>query len=241
MLIKTKGIVFRTVKYAESSIIADIYTESKGLQQYLVHGVRSQNARTKASLFQIMSWVDLVAYYRQGRDLHSIREIRSAYVYQSIPFDVHKGAVGMFMAEIARKTIREEEPNPALYAFLFETFTFLDGTAQQSANIHLSFLLNLCGYLGFMPGGEFSADTPIFDLQEGYFIENTTPSAVQLDQEQSELVYQLLQLPITDCHEIKMNRQQRNLLLDRLLDYYRFHIEQFPTIHSHQILQDVLG
>jgi DNA repair protein RecO (recombination protein O) len=241
MLIKTKGIVFRAIKYAESSIIADIYTESHGLQKYIVNGVRSQKSRTKASLFQIMTWVDLVAYNREGRDLQRIQEIRSAYVYQSIPFEVRKGAVGMFMAEIARKTIREEEPNPALFDFLFETFTFLDATHHTFANIHLSFLLNLCGYLGFMPGGDFSIETPIFDLQEGFFVENAVPNAVQLDQEQSDLFYQLLQLPITDCHEIKMNRQQRNLLLERLLDYYRLHIEHFPTINSHQILQDVLG
>lgn len=37
----TKGIVLRTVKYGETSLVVSIYTEMFGLQQYMVNGVRT--------------------------------------------------------------------------------------------------------------------------------------------------------------------------------------------------------
>ncbi|MFT3936946.1 MAG: recombination protein O N-terminal domain-containing protein [Chitinophagaceae bacterium] len=56
----TKGIVLRTVKYGETSVIASIYTELFGLQSYLVNGVRTSSKKGpgKASLFQPGSILD---------------------------------------------------------------------------------------------------------------------------------------------------------------------------------------
>ena len=47
MLIKTAGIIFQTKKYSESSLIADIYTEEKGLRSYIISGVRSKKGKGK--------------------------------------------------------------------------------------------------------------------------------------------------------------------------------------------------
>jgi DNA repair protein RecO (recombination protein O) len=51
---KTKGLVLRTVKYGETSIIVTIFTELFGVQTYLVNGVRSSSKKGagKAGLFQ---------------------------------------------------------------------------------------------------------------------------------------------------------------------------------------------
>ena len=63
-MLKTKGIVFRTVKYGETSVITDIFTEEKGLHTFIGGGVRSAKARMPYSLFQPMMVVELVAYYK---------------------------------------------------------------------------------------------------------------------------------------------------------------------------------
>jgi DNA repair protein RecO (recombination protein O) len=59
--------------------------------------------------------------------------------------------------------------------------------------------------------------------------------------ELSKAFYALLQANYADCHLLRMNSIQRRLLLSKLLDYYRLHLEHLPEIHSHQILQEVLG
>lgn len=241
MLIKTRGIVLKTMKYSESSIIADIYTEEKGLRRYIISGVRSQRSRISAGLLQVMSLLELVAYEREDKDLNRLKEIRPAWVYQSVPFDVYKGAVGLFMAEIARKTIREAEQNEPLFAFLFQTFRFLDETPHPVANLHLHFLLELSAYIGFTPGGDFDTETPFFDLLEGLFTSMAPAHPHFLDEKMSGLLYAFLRTDAASCHEINLTREQRRLLLLNLLDYYRLHIEHFPDINAHLILQEVLG
>ncbi|RME94235.1 MAG: DNA repair protein RecO, partial [Bacteroidetes bacterium] len=151
MLLKTRAIVFRTYKYGETSLIVELYTEQKGLRKYIIGGVRSAKARTSAGLLQLMSLIEVVAYEREDKDLNRLKEVRPAYLFQSIPFDVRKGAIGLFMVEIARKAIREREPNAALFHFLFQSFRYLDQTTQGNSNLHLSFLLELSRYLGIAP------------------------------------------------------------------------------------------
>ncbi|MBW7952728.1 MAG: recombination protein O N-terminal domain-containing protein, partial [Chitinophagaceae bacterium] len=50
----TKGIVLRTVKYGETSIIATVYTELYGIQTYIIKGIRkvSKKNSTKVNCFQ---------------------------------------------------------------------------------------------------------------------------------------------------------------------------------------------
>ncbi len=238
MLLKTSGIVFRAVKYSESSIIADVYTRARGLQTYIISGVRSAKSKTGPGLLQVMSLVDMVAYHRDDRTMHRIKEIRAAHVYQRLPFDVQRGAVGVFMVEIARKTIRESEENPALFDFLYDTFRFLDDTPEHFANLHLHFMLELSAFLGFLPGGDFSEETPFFDLQEGIFADRPAHTHF-LDETFSALLYQILQCDKEHCHLVPLTSPQRRRLLNELITYYRLHIEHLPEIHSHLILHEV--
>ncbi|HHH50033.1 MAG TPA: DNA repair protein RecO [Saprospiraceae bacterium] len=241
MLIKTRGIIFRAVKYSETSIIADIYTEEKGLRAYIISGVRKKHSKVSAGLLQVMSLVDMVAYYRNEKDLHRIKEIKAAHIYVRLPFDVARSAVGIFMIELARKTIRESEANPRLFHFLFSSFQFLDKSEHSVTNVHLHFMIQLSGFLGFMPGGSVREGTPFFDLKEGIFISNEAGHIHILNKEESLLLYHLLESPLNECHQIKMNKDVRRKLLNSLLDFYKLHIENFPTINAHLILQEVLG
>lgn len=241
MLIETRGIVFRTLKYSESSLIVDIYTEAKGLQSYIVNGVRTQRSKQNASLYQVMTLVDLIAGVREDKGLNRIKEIKSSFIYRAIPFDVRKSAVGLFMAEVARKTIRESEAQPELFHFLYHTFLFLDQTQQPIANLHLHFLVELSAFLGFMPGGDLSEDTPVFDLQEGTFSDNSPSATYCLDLELSKAFYALLQSNYQECHHLRLPAGLRRQLLSKLLDYYRLHLEHLPEIHSHQVLQEILS
>jgi len=239
-LIKTRGIVLRSMKYSETSIIADIYTEERGMRSYIISGVRSRKARVRASLVQVMSLVEMVAYDRHEKGLNRVREIRPAHVYQSLPFNVRKSAVGLFVAEIARKTIREPEENKKLFGFLFRSFRFLDETTVPITGIPLYFMLELSMFLGFVPAEEWTEETPVFDLQEGVFVAAPPPHAHYLGEEEARLLHQLLGKSLGSCHEVSMQRRQRQSLLLRLIDYYRLHIENFPEIYAHEVLQEVL-
>ena len=240
MIIKTRGIVFKAIKYSETSMIVDIYTEEKGLRKYIISGVRSKRAKVSASLLQPMTLLDLVVYHREDRTMTRIKEIRPAVIYQTIPFDIQRGAVGLFMVEVAQKAIRESEENRSLFQFLFDSFHYLDTTEKSIANLHLHFLLELTTYLGFMPGEICSETQPYFNLKEGIFVTYAPTHRHYLSKEDSAVLYQLLEVAQRDCHLVPLNRDLRHSLVRDLLTYYQLHIENFPLINSHNILREVM-
>ena len=67
MLQKTKGIVLHTLKYNDTSIIVDMYTELSGRASFLVAVPRSRKAAVKSVLFQPLSFIEFEADYVRMR------------------------------------------------------------------------------------------------------------------------------------------------------------------------------
>src|SRR5690606_6646320 len=107
MLVTTEGIVLHFIKYGESSVIATIYTRDFGRQSYLVNAARSKKSQNTSSLLQRLFLVDMVAYQKQTRELHRIKELKSNQVYQNIPFNITKSSLAIFLAEVLYRTINE--------------------------------------------------------------------------------------------------------------------------------------
>ena len=240
MLIKTPGIVFRQQKYGDTSVILEVYTQALGIRSYILHGVRKARSRIPISAVQVMSIIDLVAYDRSDKALNRVKEVKTGFIYQSIPFDVIKGAIGLFMIEVARKTIREEEPNEKLFSYLCQSFQWLDQQVGAIGNFHLFFLCGLSQYLGFFPDGIHSSGTPFFDLQEGTFVSDQPRHPHFLREEHSEIIGRVLRSSASDCCAITMSREDRQILLRGMLDFYRLHLDAFPEIQAYRVLETVM-
>ena len=103
MIHQTKGIVLRTIKYGETSVVVNIFTELFGIQSYLVNGVRSSGKTSKASFFQPGSILDMEVYHNELKNLQRIKEFKWGYLYQHIFSDIFKNAVALFMVELLAK------------------------------------------------------------------------------------------------------------------------------------------
>lgn len=79
MLQKTQGIVLHSLKYKDTSIIVDIYTEVSGRASFLVPVSRSRKAAVKSVLFQPMSLVELEADFRPNTAIYKVKEAKSFY------------------------------------------------------------------------------------------------------------------------------------------------------------------
>ena len=151
MKYKTKGIVFNFVKFRESSVIARIYTAQFGLKNYIINNVRSSKPRYPVSYFQPMTLLDMVVYNKNHADINRIAEIKCWHPYKSIPYNVIKSSVALFITEILYKTLREEEANPELYNFMEESLLFYDNVQEPSMNFHLQFLFKYARFQGIEP------------------------------------------------------------------------------------------
>ncbi len=240
MLIHTRGIVFRSLKYGETSVIADIFTEEKGLRSFIAGSVRKAKSSMSYGLFQPMTVVDLIGYFRDDLDhLNRLKEMRAAEVYSAIPFDIRRGAVALFMAEICRKSIHAGDENPELFDFLLDNLRWLDTTKQPLANLHLYFLLHLPAYLGFQPQYEQDGEV-FFDLKEGVFSPVPPLHTLYLEPQQAMPLLDLLHTPLEQCHEIALTRPERKALLQGLLQFYQLHVPGFVEVNTPDILEMVM-
>src|SRR2546430_2069454 len=111
MLHKTRGIVFHVTDYSESSVVAKIYTELFGLQPYLINSVRKKKSSVKPSALQPLALIDLVVYHKERSGLKRVADAKNNPVLKSIPFDVRKSSVVLFLNEVLYKSVKEEEAN----------------------------------------------------------------------------------------------------------------------------------
>jgi DNA repair protein RecO (recombination protein O) len=241
-VLKTRGIIFRTVKYGETSIIADIFTEEKGLQSFIAGNVRSAKSAMSYSLFQPMQVVEMVSYFREDKKvLNRLKEVRLSIHFQHIPFDVKRGAVVLFMAEVLRKCIREQEEEGSLFQFLVETLELLDQKESPIALIPTFFLAQLTEWLGFKPSGYAPADgqTIRFDLKEGITVLDHDPLRDTINPETTQAFFALIEANHQSLKTVALDGNQRKLVLDALLKYYRYHIDGFDQLNAHEVLNTV--
>lgn len=237
----TEGIVLRSFKYKESSMIADIFTQDQGLRSYVVSGVRSKKSIGKANTFYPLNIVELTAYPAQEDKLARIKEINYAHIYQHLNLDVIPTAVGTFLVEICRKSIKEKEPNLELYSYLKQMFMVLDSGQANLKSFHIKFLLGLSSHLGFSPYDNYSQELPIFDLQEGLFVTDKLVKSRLLSRSVSHNIHRLLITPVQDLHQLEINSSERDHLLEGLLRFYTFHIPNFGEIKSLDVLRTILS
>ena len=236
MLHKTKGIVFHTIKFTETSVIAKIYTEAFGLQSYIVNGVRISGPRNKAALFSPANILDLEIYHRENKNLQRLKEFRPSYIFRTLSSDILKSSIALFMTEILYKSIREEEANLALFDFIERSLIALDEAPKANVNFHLSFLLELSGHLGFHPHNHAHNHCEYFDLREGKFTNELPEHGYSIAQPHVALLEKLL----AGESDIRMSLFDRNLLLEKMLLYYALHLHDFKKVSSHKVLHEVL-
>ena len=240
MYYSTRGIFLRKVKYADTSLIAGIYTEEFGLQSYIIKNLRSKGSKMSPGLLQPLSLLEMVVSHREKANLNHIREMRSAHQAETMLTDVRKGAITLFLNELLIKTIKEENKNPELFNFLFESIKLFDIMKSNISNFHLAFALKLTKYLGFFPQGAYSASNNNFDMEEGLF---TTAPAIKteifISGEECEHFAIMLALPYDKIESHKLGQATRNSLLNKILLYYSLHIPTAANFKSHNILREV--
>ncbi len=237
MLQKTQGIVLSFIKYKETSIITKIYTESFGIQSYIVNSVRGgskgRKTSSKIAFFQPLTLLELVVYYKKptqrfSSSLNRISEMKCPEPYQTIPYDYKKSGIAIFMAELLTKTLTEEEENPELFEFLHQSLLIFDHLTERFENFHLQFMLRVTRYLGFPPSSGKEIQQQINDAYGANMVSDL----------EKELLSELLQADY--ARKIKIDNQVRRSLLEHLILFYKLHLENFVEMKSFQVLKELM-
>jgi DNA repair protein RecO (recombination protein O) len=226
MLFKTGGIALSFIKYKESSIISKVFTKEFGIQSYIVNSIRSKSSKTKIALFQPLTILDLVVYHNKKKEINRISEIKCGFSFQSIPFNIKKTSIALFLTELLTQTLKEETKSDELFEFVWESILTFDQMEGAYENFHLQFMMLLSRYLGILPEsangmlkevGHIKSYDKLFTEKVDFFIQSNYNS------------YQ------------KITKTDRNEILMLIIDYFRFHYDSIREFKSIHVLKEVLG
>jgi DNA repair protein RecO (recombination protein O) len=238
---KTRGIVLHSAPYSDRYAITQIYTEFFGRVSYLT--VRASNRRSKIpkSLFYPFSPLEIVVEHLNLRDIQRITEAKAYIPLVSIPSHPVKNAIVLFLAELFGKVIREEHQNIPLFEFLLQSVRVLEFTDKSCANFHLAFMIGLTRYLGFFPDDSNSFQDAYFDLQDGHFTRCKPLHPHFLNPDDSRVFSNLIRMNYGNMQAFHFSGVERKAIIERILDYYRLHLANFPAIKSIDVLHDVFS
>ncbi len=237
MLVTTQSLVLNALRYQEKGLIVSCYTRSHGVKRFFIASAFSSGKNgNKSAYFQPLTLLETQVNFKNKGALEHFKEIRIGTPYANIPFDIHKSSIAIFLSEVLYHSIKENEPDEALYDFLETALIWLD-THDEISDFHLIILFKITKFLGFYPNMN-PQNGRYFDLYNGTY--SNEKNYHSLSESDSELFLKLSTLNFNE-NNANLNGQSRRNLLKILIDYYSLHIENFKKPKSLEVLKEVLS
>lgn len=243
MLDKTNGIVLRSVKYGDTSLVVTMFTEVYGMQTYMVRGVRTSKAKqNRMGFFQPGTLLELVVYRQPQKNMQHLREYQSAYIYSTVQEDVIKNSILLFSAEVLLRLLPELGPLPALFEFATSYFIALDKMpVHDVANFPLYFVIQCSRELGYNIKGSYGKDTPYLNLHDGGFSEHPPAEVTMVNNEDAMMLDRLCNAgDIEAQNQVEMNADMRLRLIDWYVAYLQQHTQHMGNVRSLSVLRAIL-
>ena len=243
MLHKTKGIILRTIKYGETSLICSVFTELLGLQSYMIKGVRTAKSRTnKANLLFPSSMLDMVVYHQPQKNLQLVKESQAAYLYHTLQENVVKNGVAVFAMEIVTQLLADHDPAPELFYFTEAFLKKLDAwKTQDIANFPLYFIIQAGKLAGYHLSGSYSAATPHADLHEGRYTGSVSRFPPFIEGREAEIISELNYAADAEAiSQVRMNNEERRQILHYFITFLQLHVAHFRDLKSLPVLTAIL-
>ena len=237
MLVTTEALVLSKTNYSETSLIVRCYTRSDGIKSYIIKGGKQGRKGNKiTALFQPLNQLEITAHHKNKSRLSIPKSIKMSKPYQTIPFQMDKIAVVLFLSEVLSSALREEEANKSLFHYLTSSLHWFD-MQDDVANFHIFFLLSLTKHLGFFPDLR-NQNHPYFDMENGCF--SAQKSTQQINDSRTIFVFKsFLGTTFDKLSEVLVSSTERKQLLELMMQYYQIHLHGFSRPKSLNILHEI--
>jgi len=238
MLVKSEAIILQNIKYADKKAVIKAFTKKHGLLTFSAIITKSSQAKIKPASVLPLTVTELSYALKQNRDIQLLTESNIAYVYDDISRNYLKLAIAQFMNEVLIKCIKEHVGNEELFAFVVNSYKWLNEAKEGYSNLHIYFLLELSKHLGFEPNNNYSANDKYFDTREGKFTPVELGFPLGLNNLQSQLFSQSLNEGLIDK---PFSRSERNELIESYLAFYKMHVAGFSDLKSPSVLKELFA
>lgn len=157
-LLKTAGIVTKTTKFSETSLIVTLITKDLGKISAIANNARSPRSQLRTGL-QLFAYSEIVVFEGKSRTgLFKINEISLLDSFASIRTSLEKLAYASYFAEVANEAVAENSPDDEIMRLLLNTLFALDRDLCSMAKIKTVFEWRIAAASGYEPNVEECAN-----------------------------------------------------------------------------------
>lgn len=232
-----KGILLRKIKYSDSGVVLNIYTEKYGYQSYFVKSSKLKKNGLYLGGLASLSLLEVTSKVSSSDKMNYIENLNLYLAYHHILYDYKKTAVLLFLNEVLLKLLNRKGEDVILYHFLESSLTKLENMEELLPDFHLKFLIRLSEVLGFVPRADYSGKTLFFCLETASFHAVKDVLHTFLNENCS---YYLLDNLSNSQTSYKLGFSDRKLFLKQYLYYMSFYVSDFSDFKTIEILEDVM-
>src|ERR671932_1101146 len=145
---KSKGIVLRSIRYAEADRILDLYTQDSGLISAIAKGIRRTKSRFGGRL-EPLSCVEFLAY--EGRTLDTITQVEVLRSFRGVRENLARLEAAGGMVATVRALSGGDEADRRVFNLLYHALDTLESRESGFEAVEAAFGLKLSILAGYTP------------------------------------------------------------------------------------------
>ena len=229
MIERIEGIVTEIVKHNDKHNVVTLYTRTRGRMAFLVPVGKSKNGRLRNAVIQPMAVVAAEVNIRGGKELYTLRQPTPLRLWHNIYSNPLKSSILFFITEFCNRLLRQYPADELMWEFLLQSLDYLEeARSQKISNFHIAFLIRMSSLAGIEPPARNWEKGDQFDMLTGEMTDRENPEFLRrrilLPEDESSVVPGILRMNLRNMHCFRFTREQRNRLLNRILEYYSVHL-----------------
>lgn len=234
-------VALKTTKYSDTQTILTAYSRELGRVSLTLPAGKGKGSARARALTMPLGLLECVSEVRPGREILPMRQFSQTVAFVSLHTDPVKQMMAMFLSELLSVVLQGGDTDSGLYDFLEMAIRLLDGAdAPRTANFHICFLMNLARHLGIEPDASTYAPGALFDLADGCWRRTMPLHRNYLAPDAAEVARRLSRMTFANMHRFRFSRNDRNTILDTVLEYYSLHYVSMRNLRSLDILRMML-
>ncbi|MFH1314496.1 MAG: DNA repair protein RecO [Candidatus Eisenbacteria bacterium] len=245
---RTQGVVLRTRKIRESSLIVVFFTRDYGKISVVAKGSLRPKSKFGSSL-ELFTRSSLIFYKKENRDLHTLSHSDILSSHKELKKDVVKVAYASVTSEMVERLVPGEEPNKQLYLLLDSALKQIELAERQQLEVVLtSYVLKMLHLVGYGPEltgcvlcGKAVGDKTWFGLVSGGILcrqcHGHDLNAVETSQEALELMRKYECEPLEELRQAHAADAVTREISDILGSFVRTHVGEGGKIKSLDFLE----
>ena len=215
---RVNAYVLSSRKFKDSLRLAHVFTLEYGVQTFLFRtGKKGENI----SYFQPLNSIQFSGKKSEGK-LEIAKDMSLNEIYSSIPFQVEKTTVALFISEFLYRCLPEHYVNKEVFDLIKKTTQRLENV-EKTGTLPIHFVAQFALEMGFL-SNEYEVT-----------FENNRSDEAQLHQSLKLFISAPIETEIVST----LNRDQRKSLLEELIAFCSSHLDTSIRLNSLEMFHEI--